>query len=76
MREPVREGNIIERSAYRENNLIKGLIAKERLLRKLAYKNTPIKTDDSFFDDSDMRSDYYLLIVYDRRSKTPLLSAR
>jgi hypothetical protein len=52
------------------------LIEYEAFLRKTAYKNSPIKTDDSFFDDSDMLSDYYLTVVYDQLSNTPLLSSR
>lgn len=52
------------------------LIMQEGRLRRKAYRNTLIQTDDAFFDDSDMSSDYYLLVVYDKRSGTALLSAR
>ena len=52
------------------------LILKESVSRRLAYKNTPIKTGESFFNDSDMVSDYYLVVVYDKKSGLPLLTAR
>jgi hypothetical protein len=52
------------------------LVAQERYLRKQAYANTIIKVDASFFDDSDMRSDYFLTLIYDKISQTPLLSSR
>jgi hypothetical protein len=56
--------------------LAEQLLVHEETLRKSAYQNTDIQTDASFFDDADMRSVYYLVIVYDKRSNTPLLSAR
>lgn len=52
------------------------LLESEAYLRKLAYKTTTIKTDASFFDDSDMVSDYFLIVVFETKTKTPLLSAR
>lgn len=52
------------------------LILKEAFLRRTAYKNTPINISETFFDDSDLSSDYYLVVVYDSASGTPLLSAR
>ena len=52
------------------------LLTAERKLRTKAYANTTIKTNDAFFDDSDMTSNYYLIIVYEQLSQTPLLSAR
>ena len=52
------------------------LISQESFLRRSAYKNTSIITDESFFNDSDMKSEYYLIIVYDKISAIPLLSAR
>ncbi|MEO6902056.1 MAG: hypothetical protein ABI315_02780 [Bacteroidia bacterium] len=52
------------------------LITCEAFLRRSAYKNTSIKTDESFFNDTDMTSDYYLVIVYHKKSNIPLLSAR
>lgn len=55
---------------------VKQLILKEEWLRKQAYKNTIIKTGKSFFDDSDMKLEYYLIIVYHQKSEIPLLSAR
>ena len=66
----------VERKAIHENDFLKGLIEKEQVLRKFAYTNTSIKINDSFFDDSDLQTDYYLLIVYHKKTKTPLLSAR
>jgi hypothetical protein len=58
------------------NKLHEDLISKESALRKLAYKNTSIKIGEAFFDDSDMESEYYLVVVYDKKSKIALLSAR
>ncbi|PBQ34661.1 hypothetical protein CNR22_23755 [Sphingobacteriaceae bacterium] len=54
----------------------KNLINLEKNLRAVAYKKTSIKTGPDFFDDSDMQSDYYLVIVYDKKTNTPLLTAR
>jgi len=59
-----------------DSEMFKPLLTKEAFLRRLAYKNTTIKTDEYFFDDSDMKSEYYLVVVYDKISNTPLLSAR
>lgn len=64
------------RKAATNSELLQQLLAKEAILRQLAYKNTIIKTDESFFDDSDMKSEYYIVVVYDKVSGTPLLSAR
>lgn len=64
------------RRAATNSEIFQQLITKEAFLRRLAYKNTTIKTDDSFFDDSDMKSEYYLVVAYDKISGTPLLSAR
>jgi hypothetical protein len=50
------------------------LLAKESFLRRNAYKNSSITTDTSFYDDSDMISDYNLIVVYDKISDIPLLS--
>src|ERR1700740_3722906 len=52
------------------------LISYENFLRKKAYKNTVIKTSDSFFDDSDMQGAYFLVVVYNIKTDIPLLSAR
>lgn len=68
--------NRTQRIPFSKNEKNENLILLENTLRKLAYKNTSIKTDESFFDDSDMRSDYYLIIIYNKKSNTPLLSAR
>lgn len=70
------EDNTIKRLAFTENKHYEGLILKELHLRQFAYKNTSIKTGESFFDDSDMVSDYYLVVIYDKKLNTPLLSAR
>ena len=56
----------------RYNDLING----EYLLRKTAYKNAKITVDESFFDDSDMQSNYYLIIIYSDKMSIPLLTAR
>ncbi len=65
-----------ERTPIVKDAFLNTLVAQEAFLRKLAYKNTTIKTDASFFDDSDMKHDYYLVVVYDAISNTPLLSSR
>jgi hypothetical protein len=65
-----------ERIASKHDQLTEVLIAKEAFLRRLAYKNTTIKTDQSFFDDSDMHSEYYVVVIYDKLTDTPLLSSR
>jgi hypothetical protein len=45
-------------------------------LRRRAYRNTRIETGAAFFDDSDMRSDYALVLVVHQPSMTLMLSAR
>ena len=55
---------------------IGSLVAYEAFLRKTAYRNTPIQTEEAFFDDSDLPSAYFLVVVYDKISQTPLLSSR
>jgi hypothetical protein len=52
------------------------LVSFEATLRRSAYQNTTINTDESFFDDTGMHSDYYLVVVFDNKSGTPLLSSR
>lgn len=52
------------------------IIEKEKYLRQQAYKNTLLNTGPEFFDDSDMTSSYKLVVVYERLTGTPLLSAR
>ncbi len=69
------DGSII-RVSYITNQKQEWLLGHENYLRRWAYKNTTIHTDDSYFDDSDMTSDYYLVVVYDQSSNTPLLSSR
>lgn len=66
----------VKRVAIAQNKQSEKLIAYETFLRRTAYKNTIIKTGESFFNDSDMISDYFLVVVYDKKTNTPLLSAR
>ncbi len=51
-------------------------VEQEQYLRRQAYRNTTIKIDETFFDDSDMRSEYFLTLVFDSISEKPLLSSR
>jgi hypothetical protein len=68
--------NTIKRQSLIKEESVESLISLEAFLRRVAYRNTTIKTDESFFDDSDMKSEYHLVIVYDKSSGTPLLSSR
>lgn len=52
------------------------LLDQESWLRRLAYSNTSLNVDASFFDDSDIQSPYYIIVVHHKKSKTPLLSVR
>ncbi len=52
------------------------LIKHEALLRKKAYATFTIKINETFFDDSDMVSEYFLVVVYEELLQIPLLSAR
>lgn len=70
------ENENVKRVAFLQNKKNEELISHEAFLRKLAYKNTTIKTDETFFNDSDMESDYYIVVVYDKKYNIPLLSAR
>jgi hypothetical protein len=65
-----------ERVSKQPGKLKTELIEAESQLRKLAYLNTTIQTDHQFYTDQDMISDYYLVVVYDKKNKTPLLSSR
>jgi hypothetical protein len=65
-----------KRQSKSESEKIQSIVSLESFLRKTAYKNTTIKTNEFFFDDSDMKSEYSLVVVYDKISNTPLLSAR
>ena len=77
MQSPIlRTDNTIKRQSQNKEEQVESLISFEAFLRRTAYKNTTIKTGESFFDDSDMKSEYYLVVVYDKISNTPLLSAR
>lgn len=77
MKPPVHlaEGSYKRQSEF-ESEKIQTIISLESFLRRNAYKNTTIKTNEFFFDDSDMKSEYYIVVVYDKISNTPLLSAR
>ena len=68
--------NTTERRSVINNEINKNLISKEAFLRKSAYKNTSITIDESFFNDSDMKSEYYLIVIYDNKLNIPLLTAR
>ncbi len=70
------DNNKTKRKPEITNEIIEKLILHETFLRRSAYKNTSIKTGESFFDDSDMKSEYYLVVVYDQNLNMPLLSAR
>lgn len=52
------------------------LIKMENDLRRLAYKDVKMKLNESFYNDTDMKSNYSLIIIYCSKTKTPLLSAR
>jgi hypothetical protein len=68
--------NTIERGPFDGCDKHIKLIQGEYLLRKSAYKDSTIDIDKSFFDDSDMNSDYYLIIIYFEGMSLPLLTAR
>jgi hypothetical protein len=51
-------------------------VRQEEYLRRKAYQNTVLTVTESFFDDSDMLSEYFLTLVFDCVSQTPLLSSR
>jgi hypothetical protein len=49
----------------------------EAFLRKQAYSDVKINTDESFYNDSDLENtEYFLVLVYHKKTKTPLLSCR
>lgn len=58
------------------NPLADQLIGMETISREKAYRNTRIRTSSTFYDDSDMKSEYYLVLVYDAQKNSPLLTAR
>jgi hypothetical protein len=76
MQKPVWKEGKFFRKPLVENEFNAALVFAESFLRKAAYRNVPIKTGSSFFDDSDMQSAYRLFVIYDCRTKMPLLSAR
>jgi hypothetical protein len=67
---------VTKRTPVVASGIAENLILAESILRRAAYKNSSIKTGESFFDDSDMGSEYYLIIVYHKKLNTPLLTAR
>jgi hypothetical protein len=68
--------NTTQRNSVINSRALQKLIEHETHLRKKAYSNTSIKTAESFFNDTDMQSDYFLIIIYNHKTNTPLLSAR
>lgn len=66
----------VKRVSLNDDRTLGAFIEYENFLRKSAYKNTSINTNDAFFDDTDMVSGYYLLVVYEGFTRTPLLSCR
>jgi hypothetical protein len=77
MQPPIQSAeNETKRQSLIKNEIVENLISHETFLRRTAYKNTTIKTDNSFFDDTDMTSEYYLVVVYEQNSNIPLLSSR
>ncbi len=66
----------VKRISLIENEEADTIISHEAMLRRKAYQNTTIRTDEAFYNDSDMKSMYYLVVVFDQLSNTPLLSAR
>ena len=68
--------NTTQRKSIAPTKKAENLIIQEDFLRKLAYKNTSIKTTETFFNDTDMQSDYFLIIICHNKTNTPLLTAR
>lgn len=48
----------------------------ESLLRAKAYRKTTLPTSPSFYNDGDLSSEYAIIVAFDKRSNTPLLSSR
>jgi|GEM_PF-2014404 hypothetical protein len=65
-----------QRKPITNNSTLQNLIDQENFLRRAAYKNTSIKTTETFFNDTDMQTDYFLIVVYHKKTNTPLLTAR
>lgn len=76
MRSPLPEGETFRRKPFENNPSSGSLLDKEAFLRRFAYRATILNINESFFDDSDMKSDYFLVVVYDPNSGAPLLSSR
>jgi hypothetical protein len=76
MHQPVLRDDKFIRQPAIKNELNELLVFAESHLRKMAYRNVPMQTGKHFFDDSDMQSAYRLVIIYNPKTKTPLLSAR
>lgn len=76
MARPEIKNDRIERLPLVKTEKNNKLMEAESILRRSAYKNTTIKTGTAFFDDSDMLSEYYLTVIYDKRSGAPLLTSR
>lgn len=75
MKKPQFDKGIFTRIPY-DNNHSK-YVEYENKLRKSAYKDTALLSDDSsLIDDRDMSSSYDLVVVYHKKQKKPLLSAR
>jgi hypothetical protein len=68
--------DVAGRRSFYKDGLDEKLISGEAMLRKQAYRNIQIKTDEVFFNDADMRSNYNLIVVYSKDPFTPLLTAR
>jgi hypothetical protein len=66
----------VPRVAISNSSLHQRLVTQEMLLRQLAYKNTSITTNETFFNDADMIDNYYLIVVYDKTQHVALLTAR
>lgn len=70
------ENGKAKRQAFKNNKFSENQILKEYESRKSAYRNTSIQTSENFFDDSDMVSDYFLIVIHDNYYNVPLLTAR
>lgn len=66
----------IEVSYLTKLNYNSPLVKKERYLRKKAYELSDMKTSAVFYDDSDMKTNYFLTVLYDSQTGIPLLSVR
>ena len=76
LKQPILIEGSFKRTSFNSEKPEDRLIGWEAELRKTAYQNSNIRTGDSFFNDSDMKSEYFLVVVYDKKMEIPLLSAR